>query len=96
MSESLQGCELLVAYNDELAARFESLPLRDDVGLLYPGPHSELLGELPPHRRPSQLVVLDGTWHQAKTLYRDIPRLHHIPQYRLAPSSPGRYRIRRV
>ncbi len=95
VSESLQQCQLLVAYNDELAQQFETLTLHDDVGLLYPGPHSELLSELPPPRRPSQLVVLDGTWHQAKTLYRDIPRLHELPQYRLAPTSPGRYRIRR-
>lgn len=95
VSQSLQQCDLFVAHNHELAQRFASLPLHADVGLLYPGPQSQLLSDLPPDRRPSQLVVLDGTWHQAKTLYRDIPRLHELPQYRLAPASPGRYRIRR-
>jgi hypothetical protein len=54
-----------------------------------------LLTDLPVQQRPSQLVVIDGTWHQAKTLFRDIPRLHTLPQYRLAPAAPGRYRIRR-
>ncbi len=95
VSESLRDCELLVAYNSELSEQFEALSLHDDVGLLYPGPQSTLLNEVAQNRPPSQLIVLDGTWHQAKTLYRDIPRLHQLPQYRLAPSTPGRYRIRR-
>ncbi|WP_146392352.1 tRNA-uridine aminocarboxypropyltransferase [Allorhodopirellula solitaria] len=95
VSESLQSCKLLVAYNDELAEQFAALPLDEEVGLLYPGPQSQLLSDLSPCDRPQQLVVLDGTWHQAKTLYRDIPRLHTLPQYRLAPKTPGRYRIRR-
>ncbi len=95
VSESLRHCELLVAYNSELAEQFAAKELHDNVGLLYPGATSRLLTELPVHQRPSQLVVIDGTWHQAKTLFRDIPRLHSLPQYRLAPATPGRYRIRR-
>jgi hypothetical protein len=50
---------------------------------------------LPPHEHPEQLVILDGTWHHAKTMVRDIPALRDLPRYRLAPSAPSRYRIRR-
>jgi hypothetical protein len=45
--------------------------------------------------RPQQLIIVDGTWHHAKTLVRDLPALHQLPRYRLAPSAPSRYRIRR-
>jgi len=93
--ESLNRCELMVGYNHELADRFDAAVLHPSVGVLYPSDDAVLLDELPIEQRPEQLVILDGTWHQAKTLYRDIPRLQSMPRYRLAPSSPGRYRIRR-
>ncbi len=92
---ALDRCRLMVGHNVELAERLESMPLHDDVGLLYPGDHSRLLSGLEPDECPKQLVVLDGTWHHVKTLMRDVPRLRTLPQYRLAPAEPGRYRIRR-
>ncbi|SMP75571.1 conserved hypothetical protein [Neorhodopirellula lusitana] len=95
VSQSLQKCRVMVAYNHELAERFATMPLHDNVGLLYPGDDAKLLSDLAPSERPQQLVVIDGTWHHAKTLFRDIPRLQTLPRYRLAPSEPGRYRIRR-
>jgi len=51
---------------------------------------------LPAEQHPEQLIVLDGTWHHAKTLFREIRALHSLPQYRLAPTSPSHYRIRRA
>lgn len=89
---SLQNCALLVDYTGNLAAA--SLPLKPKAGLLYPSADARLLDELSPDERPEQLVILDGTWHHAKTLVRDIPALHDLPRYRLAPSAPGNYRIR--
>ena len=95
VGQSLEKCRVMVAYNHELAERFATMPLSDSVGLLYPGDNAKLLSDLAPEERPKQLVVIDGTWHHAKTLFRDIPRLQTLPRYRLAPSQPGRYRIRR-
>ncbi|EKJ98983.1 DTW domain-containing protein [Rhodopirellula baltica SH28] len=95
VGQSLQKCRVMVAYNHELAERFATMPLSEGVGLLYPGDNAKLLSDLSPDERPKQLVVIDGTWHHAKTLFRDIPRLQTLPRYRLAPSQPGRYRIRR-
>ena len=40
-------------------------------------------------------MIIDGTWHQAKTIVRDVPQLWDLPCYQLTPSSPGQYRIRR-
>jgi DTW domain-containing protein YfiP len=61
--------------------------------LLYPGPGATELGALP--EPPAHLVVLDGTWPQARALYRDDPRLQALPHVQLAPARPSRYRIRR-
>ena len=89
---ALRNSSLLVDHTPGLAAR---LALRPGAGLLYPGPGAELLENLPVDQRPQQLVVIDGTWHQAKTLVRDLSALHDLPRYRLAPTEPSRYRIRR-
>lgn len=62
--------------------------------LLYPGPDALDLAEAPPPG-PVTLVVLDGTWWQAKKLFQHNPELASLPRYSLSPSSPSRYRIRR-
>lgn len=90
---ALRNSRLLVDSNRRLAEA--RLPIKPGAGLLYPGPGAKLISDVPVHLRPSQLVILDGTWHHAKTLLRDIPALHDLPRYCLAPASPGRYRIRR-
>lgn len=92
---SLLNSNLLVDHNDRLADLLSKTALTPDTGLLYPGPGSQLLDDLPVAQRPKQLVVLDGTWHHSKTLVRDIPQLQRLPRYRLAPSEPSRYCIRR-
>ncbi len=88
---ALRNSSLLVDHTRGLAAR---LVLRPRVGLLYPGPGAELLANVPVDQRPGQLVVIDGTWHHAKTLVRDLSALHDVPRYSIAPDEPSRYRIR--
>lgn len=65
------------------------------AALLYPAPDARDLAHLSPAERPDQLVVLDGTWHHAKTLHRDLAWLRELPALRLAPAAPSRYRLRR-
>lgn len=92
VERALRNSELRVG----LDGRFEAgLGLKLGAGLLYPGPDAELLDDLPAERRPAQLVILDGTWHHAKTMLRDLPELQRLPRYRLAPSAPSRYGFRR-
>lgn len=66
-----------------------------DAGVLYPSEHSSDLAELRPEDAPSTLVVVDGTWDQAHRIYRDNPWLQRLRPYRLSPSEPSRYRIRK-
>jgi DTW domain-containing protein YfiP len=93
--QALGRSRLMVAHNAELASQFQRLTLSAKVGLLYPDVDAPVLTDLTRQQMPDQLVVIDGTWHQAKTLVRDIPRLRTLPKYRLAPSAPGQYQIRR-
>ncbi len=95
VNQALMHCQLIVQHNTELNRTFSEMELSEKVGLLYPGEDSRVLSELTPDECPNQMVVIDGTWHHAKTLMRDIPRLRTLPRYGLAPKSPGRYRIRR-
>jgi DTW domain-containing protein YfiP len=89
---ALRHSQLLIDRVPGIARRLE---LKPGAGLLYPSPAARLISEVPPEERPRQLVIVDGTWHQAKTLVRDIPALQRLPQYRLDPAAPSRFRIRR-
>jgi DTW domain-containing protein YfiP len=64
------------------------------VAVLYPGetacePESLASGV------PRTLLVLDGTWHQVRTMWQRNPALHRLPRIGFVPAAPGNYRIRR-
>ncbi len=96
----LRRCEVRVAHGEEVSSlerRRVHLPLSFEPGtaVLYPRRDAPTLESLPLERRPARLVVLDGTWSQAKRLWDDNPELAALPCVRLAPAAPSRYRIRR-
>ena len=62
--------------------------------LLYPGPGAKDILHDPP-TGPVTLVVVDGTWSQAKNVVRDNPVLHALPRYAFDTPEPSHYRIRR-
>ena len=62
--------------------------------LLYPGPDAIDVEQAPPPH-PITLVVVDGTWWQARKLVRSNPELAKLPRYAFRPSRPSDYRIRR-
>jgi DTW domain-containing protein len=93
VKQGLQNSTLLVDRTANLAAA--TLPLNASTGVLYPGPDAQLLSDVPVDARPAQLIILDGTWHHAKTLMRDISALHELPRYCLEPAAPSTYRIRK-
>jgi DTW domain-containing protein YfiP len=68
-------------------------PARPPI-LLWPGEGArDILAE--PPARPVTLVVVDGTWSQAKTIVRDNPVLAALPRYAFRTPEPTHYRIRR-
>jgi tRNA-uridine aminocarboxypropyltransferase len=92
VKKALRRCELIADHNQRFGDN--RLPIAHDAGLLYPAANARSLNDIPVAERPSQLVIIDGTWNQAKTIVRDVPQLRELPCYRLAPTSPGQYRIR--
>lgn len=64
------------------------------AALLYPGPGAVNVLESPP-KGPVTLVVVDGTWSQAKKVVRENPELAALPRFAFTPPRPSEYRIRR-
>ncbi len=89
---SLKQSKLFCGTNDALAKI--KFPLKPGAGLLYPSRSATTLADLPPNEKPEQLVIIDGTWSQARTMLRDLTQLKSLPHYKLVPTQPGKYRIR--
>lgn len=62
--------------------------------LLYPGADAIDIERDPP-KTPVTLVVVDGTWWQARKLVRANPELARLPRYAFRPEQPSNYRIRK-
>jgi DTW domain-containing protein YfiP len=62
--------------------------------LLWPGPGAIDVASHPP-KGPVTLIVVDGTWWQAKKLVRKNPELASLPRYAFTPPWPSEYRIRK-
>lgn len=56
--------------------------------LLFPGATTRDLASDPPDR-PVTLVVIDGTWSQARKILKHNPRLQNLPRYALDPAEPS-------
>jgi hypothetical protein len=68
-------------------------PARPAV-LLYPGDGAIDVASDPPPG-PVTLVVVDGTWWQARKVIRENPELAALPRYTFTPPTPSEYRIRK-
>lgn len=62
--------------------------------LLYPGKQSVLFEQIDRSNGPFNLILLDGTWPQAKAIYASTPLLHTMPQVKLQISRISNYVIR--
>ena len=83
-----------VAWNAGVVEHARPAWLPEGTALLYPAPNARDLCDLAPDEQPRHLLVLDGTWHTAGTLYRDKTWLKQLPHVRFSPSAPSRYRLR--
>lgn len=92
----LPAAEILVGFEFEHDRRARSLLADPEAPavLLYPSPDARDLKRDPP-KGPVTLVVLDGTWNQARSLLRRNPWLESLPRVAFEPERPSEYRIRR-
>ncbi len=91
---ALSRCELLVDRTGTLPRDASLADRLRGFGLLYPHPRARDISTLPAEERPKGLVVIDGTWHQARAMYRDIEALHALPHYTLPEGLESGFRIR--
>ncbi|MFO0581963.1 MAG: tRNA-uridine aminocarboxypropyltransferase [Anaeromyxobacter sp.] len=91
---SLPNSELHLGVSFEGHPRVREIVAAEGTMLLFPGP-----GAVDPAalrgRPPRTVVVVDGTWSQARKLIRLNPFLQALPRIGLAPERPSNYRIRR-
>lgn len=92
----LPAAKILVGIEFERDAAARALVAAPEAPavLLYPAPDARDLADDPPSG-PVTLVVIDGTWNQAKRMLRLNPWLEALPKVALRPSKPSEYRIRR-
>ena len=91
---SLPGSLLKAGLDFSQDAIVQAAVRRAPAYVLFPGPQAIALDQLPTDR-PITLVVVDGTWWQAKKLITLNPWLQALPRVSFLPSAPSDYRIRR-
>jgi DTW domain-containing protein len=64
------------------------------AALLFPGKDAIDIVASPP-KGVSTLVVIDGTWWQAKKVVKENPKIAALPRFSFMPNQPSEYRIRR-
>lgn len=69
------------------------LARKEHVGLLFPSPQAKPLEEAPSDLQT--LIVVDGTWREAKKMIWLSPVLSEFPHYSFVPAKPSNYRIRK-
>lgn len=92
---SLTNVRVLRGTLARLGARLQAGEIQPDTLLLYPGPNAMDLEALTNGERPREIAVLDGTWHHASTLLRDLPILGTLRCARFTPPAPSEYQIRK-
>ncbi len=90
---SLPNSELHVGLDaDEIPGLIEKLT-QPGTALLFPADDATDVDALT--ERPKTLVVVDGTWDNAKKLFQRSPLLKSLPRIGFVPPAPGNYRIRK-
>lgn len=90
---SLPNSELHVGLGPEGDARLESIAKEPGTMLLFPGPDATDVRDL--RAPPSTLIVVDGTWINARKLVVRSPLVAALPRIGFTPLHPSNYRIRR-
>lgn len=91
----LSNVDLRVVWNGFHADSNLPQKIPPNAGLLFPADNARDLATISEDERPEHLVVLDGTWSTARSLYRSQPCLKALPHYFLNPNAPSQYRIRK-
>ncbi len=90
---SLPNSELHVGTTAVGTPSLEALATQEGVAVLFPSEGAPDVRDLP--TPPRTLVVVDGTWANAKKVVTKCPVLSKLPRVAFSPEKPGNYRIRK-
>lgn len=90
---SLPNSELHVGLSAVGNKALEAVCRQPDVAVLFPSASATDVDAL--DVAPKTLIVVDGTWANAKKVVEKCPLLSALPRLKFLPSQPGNYRIRR-
>lgn len=89
----LANSELHEGIDFSVHPRVRELIGQPGTALLFPGTGASCPDSL--DQPPSHLLVIDGTWPQARKILATNPALRSLPRIGFVPRRPGNYRIRR-
>ena len=90
---SLPNSELHLGVSFEEHPRVRALCAESGTALLFPGEGARDPATLR-GRPPRTVIVVDGTWSQARKVLKQNPFLQSLPRIGLSPVLPSNYRIR--
>jgi DTW domain-containing protein len=91
---SLTNSELHQGVDFAAHPRVRALAAAEGTALLFPGDGAVDPAALS-SRPPRTLIIVDGTWSQARKVVKRNPFLLSLPRIGLSPAQPSNYRIRR-
>jgi DTW domain-containing protein len=92
---ALRQSEVLVDHAGCLRRDPSRLGSLTGCGLLYPHARARDISSVPAAEQPRKLIVIDGTWHHARALYRELPVLHELPHFTLPAGLRSAFELRR-
>lgn len=90
---SLPNSELHVGLSAVGNPALEAICREEGVAVLFPSDSAVDVDALT--APPRKLVVVDGTWSNAKKVVEKCPLLSKLPRLKFFPEQPGNYRIRK-
>lgn len=81
----------VVSTSQWAAEQTTPIDVPERAALLYPSAHGRDLTSLQSAEHPRHLVVIDGTWFQAKKIYDAHGWLHALPHVHITPAAPSGY-----
>lgn len=90
---SLPNSELHIGIAATGNPALEAACAQPDVAVLFPSETATDVDDLA--QAPKTLVVVDGTWSNAKKVVEKCPILSKLPRLKFFPDQPGNYRIRK-
>jgi len=90
---ALPGSRFLRGVTFDGVEELEAIANDPRAAILFPSPDAADLRTMA--ELPTTLVVVDGTWSQARKLVQRSAVLQRLPRVRFNPTRPGNYRIRK-